>query len=395
MSLPAEPEIKVTYKVNVGAEAAGSFTMSGKFSYIDNNEKKVFNLENKNITISSGDAVAKTTNTSTETGAGTSTETQSATTETTSNTAATSNEGTGGVSITRTISNVEKNGFTVTLNINKGAVSGFAKLEETLPAGATATGGETQNAVFSFVDQKAKFLWMSVPTQSNFTISYQVKTENLSNVALEGLFSYLENDVTQKYTIKSEQVTLGEGAIASNNKTEPNTNTGSNENATATSNKEESTTASTGSTSTETNTSASTETKTENSTAANNKQNVTANNTGSSSGNQSKNTSGSVTKMTGGQAGVVFRVQILATHKNVATNTISTLYAMTEPINAEMHEGWHKYTIGGFNQYKEARDKRETVSTKGITGPFVTAYNNGSRITVQEALMVSSQKWIR
>ena len=61
----------------------------------------------------------------------------------------------------------------------------------------------------------------------------------------------------------------------------------------------------------------------------------------------------------------------------------------------EFHEGWKKYIVGKYGQYKEARDYRETIRSKGIENPFVTAYNSGKRITVQEALMVSNQQWVR
>jgi hypothetical protein len=61
----------------------------------------------------------------------------------------------------------------------------------------------------------------------------------------------------------------------------------------------------------------------------------------------------------------------------------------------EFNEGWKKYIVGKYDQYKSARDFRETIRAKGIENPFVIAYNNGKRITVQEALMVSNQKWIQ
>ena len=61
----------------------------------------------------------------------------------------------------------------------------------------------------------------------------------------------------------------------------------------------------------------------------------------------------------------------------------------------DMHEGWHKFTVGQFNRYKEARNHRENVrSNNKIVGPFVTAYNQGTRITVQEALMITKQQWV-
>ena len=61
-----------------------------------------------------------------------------------------------------------------------------------------------------------------------------------------------------------------------------------------------------------------------------------------------------------------------------------------------MHQGWHKYTVGKFSIYKGARNYREIIKNQHkIKGPFVTAYNNGTRITVQEALMISKDQWVQ
>jgi hypothetical protein len=60
-----------------------------------------------------------------------------------------------------------------------------------------------------------------------------------------------------------------------------------------------------------------------------------------------------------------------------------------------MAQGFTKYTVGSHKEYKSAHDAREVIKSKGVVGPFVTAYNTGKRITVQEALMITSQKWFR
>ena len=62
----------------------------------------------------------------------------------------------------------------------------------------------------------------------------------------------------------------------------------------------------------------------------------------------------------------------------------------------ERHEGWIKYVTGKFPDYRAARDQREAFVRAGhrFPGPFVTAYDQGRRITVQEALMISNQQWV-
>ncbi|MEM9053081.1 MAG: hypothetical protein AAGC47_13595, partial [Bacteroidota bacterium] len=93
--------------------------------------------------------------------------------------------------------------------------------------------------------------------------------------------------------------------------------------------------------------------------------------------------------------GVYYRVQISAGRSNVKKSDFEKLYTFNEGYNLENHEGWFKYTTGYHQVYKSARDDRQRISAKydKFLGPFVTAYNDGERISVQEALMVSAQKW--
>jgi hypothetical protein len=97
------------------------------------------------------------------------------------------------------------------------------------------------------------------------------------------------------------------------------------------------------------------------------------------------------------ETGITYKVQILAAHRVVNKSYFQSKHGYDGAFNIENHDGWVKYTTGRFDEYKSARDERERL--KGdyntLPGPFVTAYNNGERITVQEALLITKQQWYK
>jgi hypothetical protein len=92
-----------------------------------------------------------------------------------------------------------------------------------------------------------------------------------------------------------------------------------------------------------------------------------------------------------------YQVQVGAfTNAKVTSKKLKKKFKINESINSEMQAGFSKFMIGSHTEYKDARNQRETMQkVNGVKSAFVVAYNEGKRITVQEALMITNQKWFK
>ena len=94
---------------------------------------------------------------------------------------------------------------------------------------------------------------------------------------------------------------------------------------------------------------------------------------------------------------VRFRIQVAATQKMLQNSKVYFAKRnINQPVAVEHIGNMYKYTIENYETYLQARNRRNEVWEKTpIKGAFIVAYNGKQRITVQEALMITKQKWVK
>lgn len=377
MAIPEQEQVKITYTITATSEAPESASVEGKFSYIDDMERKSYDLPNQSIKVIKGDDIPVDLPAMAE--------------------------------VSRVVTSMGGNQYEVSISIKKQGISGFSKVEEFLPENSSATVAQNELSVFSQVDEKAKFVWMSIPSDEQLNVSYLVTLDGddaqQKLQSMEGSFSYLDENESKTVAILGEEVSA---PIDS----EPD----------ATSTEEESSNiaeASTESDQTETTEVAKpldedVQEKVEEvvaqvvedaaitepiETAKEQEQVVIEEQKEKPmlAANKNDVAKKEVSRVPTPETGISYKVQILAGHKVVNETFIKKKYQFNEEFILDNHEGWVKYITGAFSEYKQARDKREDLITAqhNFPGPFVTAYNSGERITVQEALMITNQQWIK
>jgi len=356
LKLPNEQKINISYKLVVDQRLKGNFNLNGTFSYIANNERKSVSVSPQNITITPSSAIDQKLIVDINDF---------------KNLVAPAIKTGSDINQVKCIRQIpyvadQTSGeYIINLLVNKGNKEKFAKIQENIPEGFTAVGVESKDAIFTFKDKTVKLLWMNLPADPYFVVSYKLVPEagNTEKPNLDGSFSYIENDNTLSIDILEQDINL--------------TNT-SKENLMAIM-------------------SVSTESVSEPTSIIqpqdySGKVKIEI----AESALKAMRSDTKLTNMLEPESGIYYRVQIAAGHRPINMNRYFKKYNLDKEVRTEFHEGWRKYSVGSFDIYRSARDYRVHIwNTTSIDDAFVSAYNDGKRITVQEALMITNHEWYR
>ena len=324
--------------------------------------------------------------------------------------------------------------FLVELTVEKPGITGFAKLEQSLPTGFEATVGETSNATFSFKDRKVKFLWMALPNGDSFTVSYKVKVDaSLSgNQILEGKFAFIKDNATEKYVIPKDIIAIGadpaaaaeaaalakieeeakakeeadaaarEAAVETEAPAEePAAEEVVEETAEVVEEVAEEVAEEVDNSAAEAAAAEEAERKRKEAelerlkaekAAREAEEAAKASEPVAEEAAPAEEAPSYNDAMLKSKPGLVFRVQVLAGPNQVDPSTVASKLGLSETVMMEEHEGMYKYVVGEFGSYRPAKTFSNSLrDNNGVEGPFVTAYQDGERIHVREALGMAGE----
>ncbi len=243
--------------------------------------------------------------------------------------------------------------LTIEIKINKGIVANFAKYQIDVPAGVTISEGESRTGNFSFEANRAKIVWVSIPTDPEFIISFKMNVGATSgNGVFNQRFFYLDNGTKKEDEMDPVTVTFSASgastAISFNESFSANTvNTANTNSTTATPTK-----------------TTSTELTFEQKLEEHNKKHG-----GQTTEEKSK------TPVNTSTTGLVFRIQLGA----LAADPGQAKYKAIGRVDVNKEDGFYKILYGSYNSKEDAMKGREDIKAKGFDG-FVVRYQDGVRV---------------
>jgi cell division septation protein DedD len=246
------------------------------------------------------------------------------------------------------------------VKINKGTVGNFAKYQLDVPTGYVISVVDAKGGNFTFENQRAKIVWVSVPSDAEFVVKLKVQANSdaTSPATFNQKFYYLENNEKKEVEATPAVITIGGGGAVAVTTTPVETKpveTKPTEPVTTTPVETKPITP----TPTETKpvetkpvaTSTPAETKPVETTP------VKTSNTSSSS------------------AGMTFKVQLGA----YSTQPSKSKFSGIGSVNIDLINGMYKVTTGSFKTLDEAVKYRDDLKSKGYNG-FIAKYKDGVRI---------------
>ena len=131
MALPEDEEFTIKYKLTVTDEYITEVELGGTFSYLEENERKSFYIPADILKVGDSDLQEEVIPDPI-------------------------------VFAHRSVTDLGNNKYKVDVLLHKEHVSGFAKIQEYVPEGASVKNLADQDAIFSTVNNKVKFVWMNL-----------------------------------------------------------------------------------------------------------------------------------------------------------------------------------------------------------------------------------------
>ncbi|MGB9746794.1 MAG: hypothetical protein ACPLXM_07700 [Bacteroidales bacterium] len=377
--LPETDTFSVLYSVKVDQRVKGRFRLGGTFSYVDNNERKSIKILETEVNIIPSPSINP----------GLVVDINDFGKKATSVSPASSYPK---VFCLRNVIPSENlpGEKIVTVLIYKYNLASFGKLEDTIPSGYSAFAMERKDGLFTFRNGLAKYLWINLPSDPWFMISYRITPipgVPHDSAILNGTFSYTSQNRTIVVSINETSQPL-----AKMDRTEVSSFVDA-----LVSDKETLLLAS-GEKKSDgrplSQTSALVERKehvkkgivvvsaeTELAKIKENKEPIIS---PVSDRNVSVTLPAEFILLP--EKGTYFRVQIAATRKVVSLPHHFRAMQITDEVRVELLDNWYKYTVGSFHSYEEAKKCRDRLGSLGkVKDPFIIAYRDGKRIPLQEA----------
>ncbi|UCG27144.1 MAG: hypothetical protein JSV24_09225 [Bacteroidales bacterium] len=334
LKLPEIDPLRFNYTIHAHQTLKGSFSLGGKFSYIEEDDRDEVNLSPQIIAISPSPDIApdlvvdiKDFEPGKE--------------------VITLQEQPFELACYRQVpyrSGLE-DAWIVNLLLSRGKIEKLGRIEEVIPEGFSAEIISGRNSIFSFESGIVKFLWMQLPEDPLIVVTYKlipVSGQTMDGKRIEGTFAYMEGETSRSIPVVERGIQLADASIS-----DLASFIGTME-------------------------------RPEEKPVIREPQPVRR------------------TDPPAVVEGVIYKVQVLAARSPVQTDTYFRPFGIQGEIISEFHEGWYKYTCGSFSTYREAREYlNQLLRSEGLSEAFICAYSQGKRIPVRTALQLTNQQWFR
>ena len=95
--------------------------------------------------------------------------------------------------------------FVLDIEIDKGDIENFSKLQLNIPEGFTAELIDCKNGTFTFYDQKIKLIWISLPKDPKFNVQVKINVDTIKvgEFNFTGKISYILEGTRKEKELKT------------------------------------------------------------------------------------------------------------------------------------------------------------------------------------------------